>query len=167
VVLTPARIAKLAGRFGRLRVIKGVHQGQVRRSPPLDAATQIDASWVEAVALHVVALIRDDSALNHRRLVDAATLAAELGVDRSWVYAHRDELGAVRLGAGSKPRLRFDPEAAREVLAGHGARDLREPKSSVPAGSSRRGRRRRTGSTSELLPIRGSAITLDGDEGQP
>jgi hypothetical protein len=74
-----------------------VHQGHARPSPPLDAATQIDASWVEAVALRVVALMCDDSAPNHRRLVDAATLAAELGVDRSWVYAHRDELGAVRL----------------------------------------------------------------------
>ena len=144
-----------------------MHQGQIRHLPPLDAGTQIDASWVEAVALRVVALMRDDSAPNHRRLVDAATLAAELGVDRSWVYAHRDELGAVRLGAGSKPRLRFDPVEARKVLAGRSTTDLRVPKSSVPAGSSRRGRRRRTGSGSELLPIRGSAITFDDGEGQP
>jgi hypothetical protein len=111
--------------------------------------------------------MRDGSAPNHRRLVDAAILAAELGVDRSWVYAHRDELGAVRLGVGSKPRLRFDPEAARAVLARHDRRDLHEPKSSVPAGGARRGRRRQPGSAPELLPIRGAAITLDREEEQP
>ena len=33
------------------------------------------------------------------RLVDAGELAAYLGVDRSWVYAHAEELGARRLGS--------------------------------------------------------------------
>jgi hypothetical protein len=144
-----------------------MQKGQVRPLPPLDAAIQIDAAWVEAIALRVVALIRDDSAPTHRRLVDAATLAVELGVDRSWVYAHRDELGAVRLGVGSKPRLRFDPVAARAVLARHDRRGLHEPKTLVPAGSARRGRRRQPGSDPELLPIRGSAIRLDSEEAQP
>jgi hypothetical protein len=51
------------------------------------------------------------------RLVDAAALARELGVGRRWVYEHRDALGAVQLGTGSKPRLRFDLEAAREAMA--------------------------------------------------
>jgi hypothetical protein len=46
-------------------------------------------------------------------LVDVHELAALLSVSRSWVYAHAAELGAVRLGSGSKPRLRFDPDVAR------------------------------------------------------
>src|SRR6266571_4338030 len=41
-------------------------------------------------------------------LVDAATVARYLGCGRDWVYSHADQLGARRLGAGAKPRLRFD-----------------------------------------------------------
>jgi hypothetical protein len=96
-----------------------MRQGQVRPSPPLDPATPIDAAWVEAVALRVVQLMRNGAAPNVGRLVDAATLAAELGITRSWVYQHRDELGVVRLGTGTKPRLRFDVETARQAI-GHG-----------------------------------------------
>ncbi len=78
----------------------------------------LDAASVEAVARRVVELLRDEGSSSVRGLVDAVTLAAELGVTRSWVYEHRAELGAVRLGAGSKPRLRFDVQRAREVLTG-------------------------------------------------
>lgn len=51
------------------------------------------------------------------RLVDAQTLASALGVRRETVYTHADKLGAIRLGDGSKPRLRFDLETAREAFA--------------------------------------------------
>jgi predicted DNA-binding transcriptional regulator AlpA len=44
------------------------------------------------------------------RFVDAAAVAAVLGVERSWVYEHADELGARRLGSGPRARLRFDLE---------------------------------------------------------
>jgi hypothetical protein len=50
-------------------------------------------------------------------LVDASTVARSLGVSRQWVYEHRDELGAQRLGDGSRPRLRFDLDQARKVFA--------------------------------------------------
>jgi hypothetical protein len=53
-------------------------------------------------------------------LVDAATLAVELGVSRDFVYEHAVELGALKLGSGPKARLRFDPVAARAALAGNG-----------------------------------------------
>jgi hypothetical protein len=53
-------------------------------------------------------------------LVDAGTLAAELGVSRGYVYEHADELGALRLGNGPRARLRFDPLAARAALTCHG-----------------------------------------------
>jgi hypothetical protein len=48
-------------------------------------------------------------------LVDAETLARELGVARSFIYAHKDLLGAKRLG-GPHGRLRFDVERARAAL---------------------------------------------------
>ncbi|MCW2995252.1 MAG: hypothetical protein JWQ18_2747 [Conexibacter sp.] len=44
------------------------------------------------------------------RLLSAAQVASLWGVDRSWVYDHADELGALRLGAGVRPRLRFSPD---------------------------------------------------------
>jgi hypothetical protein len=82
-------------------------------SPPATGPT-LDAASVEAVARRVVELIRSEGdSPGGRRLVDAATLAAQLGVERSWVYTHRAELGAIQLGSGSKPRLRFDVEVAR------------------------------------------------------
>jgi|GEM_PF-6166708 hypothetical protein len=98
-------------------VINSMKEGQVRPLGQPDPPATADAAWVEAVALRVVQLMRSGDAANDRRLVSAATLAGELGVDRSWVYAHRDELGVVRLGSGSKPRLRFDVQAARAALA--------------------------------------------------
>jgi hypothetical protein len=37
-------------------------------------------------------------------------------MERSWVYTHAIELGAVKLGSGAKPRLRFDPQVATRAL---------------------------------------------------
>jgi hypothetical protein len=83
---------------------------------PASDAT-LDIASIDAIALRVVELMRTGEATSvNRRLVDATTLATELGVTRSWVYEHRDELGAVRLGAGPKPRLRFDIETASQAL---------------------------------------------------
>jgi hypothetical protein len=99
--------------------MKDSEQSQPAADPDTtgDAAV-LDPAYVEAVARRVVELIRDESRQTvGRRLVDAATLAAELGVERSWVYEHRDELAPVRLGTGLKPRLRFDVQAVSSVLA--------------------------------------------------
>jgi hypothetical protein len=43
-----------------------------------------------------------------RRIVDARGVAETYGVSRDFVYAHADELGAIRLGSGPRARLRFD-----------------------------------------------------------
>jgi len=42
------------------------------------------------------------------RLLTAAEVAHRFGVHRTWVYAHADDLGVVRLGAGPRAPLRFD-----------------------------------------------------------
>jgi hypothetical protein len=68
---------------------------------------------LEELAGLIADRLRADRALARGGLVDVHELAALLGVSRSWVYQHATELGAVRLGSGSRPRLRFDPEAAR------------------------------------------------------
>lgn len=133
-----------------------------RTQSPYDSPTPgspaLDEASVEAVARRVVELLRADSHSAHeRRLVDAATLAAELGVDRSWVYAHRAELDAIRLGSGSKPRLRFDVDTARELLARSTGKESRLQESPTTTGASSSRRRRRSGSSYELLPIRATA----------
>jgi hypothetical protein len=82
------------------------------------------------------------------QLIDAAAVALMLGVTRGWVYEHATELGAVRLGSGTRPRLRFDP--LRVGLA------LEEGLASGPRRRPPQ-RFRRSVSTSEveLLPITG------------
>lgn len=90
-------------------------------------------------------------------LVDATAIARQLRVDRSWVYAHADELGAVRLGDGPRPRLRFDPAKATAAMTARQTSE-RSPRPAERAAASLPGRRRRRapGSGAQLLPIRGS-----------
>ena len=54
------------------------------------------------------------SAQDH--LVDAKKLARRLGVTRSFVYEHARDLGAIRLGAGPRARVRFDPAVAIRAM---------------------------------------------------
>lgn len=81
-------------------------------------------------------------------LVDAAALAELLGVTRDYVYAHADDLGAVRVGSGSRPRLRFDPERARAAL---------RPAKVEPVRETPRARKPRAAASVPLLPIGGGA----------
>jgi hypothetical protein len=55
-------------------------------------------------------------ATDARPLVDANTLAAELGMSREWVYEHAHELGERVSGDGPRARKRFDVEQAREAM---------------------------------------------------
>jgi hypothetical protein len=71
---------------------------------------------IEAIARRVVEQLRDDPS-DSGHLVDAATIAREFGVSRAFVYAHADELGAVKLGDGPRSRLRFSPAKAAEALS--------------------------------------------------
>src|SRR4051794_6295397 len=77
---------------------------------------KLDAEDIEAVALRVADLLRAQPN-NPDRLVDAAELARILGVERDWVYARANRLGAVRLGDGPRARLRFELPRVRELLA--------------------------------------------------
>jgi len=49
--------------------------------------------------------------------IDANEVAARHGVSRAFVYEHADDLGAISVGGGSRPRLRFDPATVEERLA--------------------------------------------------
>jgi len=82
-----------------------------------DLLSPRDIALIDAVARRVLELLDERSAAPAAGLVDAATLARLLGISRSTVYVMAGELGAVRIGGGSKPRLRFDVEAARAAMS--------------------------------------------------
>lgn len=54
------------------------------------------------------------------RMVTAAEVARWCGVERSWVYAHAEDLGARKIGTGERPRLRFDLAEVSERIASLG-----------------------------------------------
>lgn len=63
-------------------------------------------------------------------LLTATQVSAWWGVHRGWVYEHASELGAIRIGSGRRPTLRFDPEQITRRLARPPARDGRPVSSS-------------------------------------
>ena len=79
------------------------------------SARTLTAADVEAIARRVADLLAE-TAPSHPHLLDAGALADLLGVTRSFVYEHADDLGAIRLGDGTRARLRFDPATARAAL---------------------------------------------------
>lgn len=85
-------------------------------------------------------------------LVDAHEIARRIGRSRWWVYEHAGELGAVRLGSGSPPRLAFRQSRVDQYL--QAATERRQP---IPAPTRARPQRRRratrTSTGVELLPI--------------
>lgn len=118
-----------------------------------ELATVLAAKVTDAVGQRLDALWA--GALPQKRLVDATTLADLLGVTRSVVYAHADELGARRLGTGSRPRLRFDAhEALAEWTARSASKSSADCESPANAQLSASGRRSIRGQSAPLLPVR-------------
>ena len=80
---------------------------------------KLDREDIEAIAASVVELLErrgGGQPAHEEGLATAAELAALLGVHKSWVYAHQELLGGVRLGSGPKARLRFDAARAKWAL---------------------------------------------------
>lgn len=121
------------------------------------AIEELPRETIEAIAQRVAELLSErDRRIGGPRLVDAGQLAQQLGLSRSWVYEHAQDLGGMRLGHGPKARLRFNPETAAKALA--------EPpttsptRATVPSPSRSRGRpRREPPAGADLLPIRARA----------
>jgi hypothetical protein len=89
------------------------------------------------------------------RLVDAATVAQRFGVTAQWVRENAEQLGAVRLGDGPRPRLRFDLARVADTLnprCRNGRSECRPRQ--VPEGVSRCARGTRAGNEAGTLPIR-------------
>lgn len=109
------------------------------------------------VAAHLAADLErllDGQAAPTTELVAAAEVARRFGVTAEWVRDHADELGAVRLGDGPRPRLRFDLAAVAERFPrsgseGSGGGDPAPRRRSPGHG------RRVAGTGVALLPIEG------------
>ncbi len=76
----------------------------------------LDADEVEAIAQRVVELLQP--ATPDRGWVRAEVVCRRFGVSPTWVYAHANELGGIRLGTGPKARLRFDLDRCRAAIEG-------------------------------------------------
>lgn len=107
----------------------------------------------DLVAERVTAALRDRPPADRAELVDAAEIARRFHVSRDTVYALADELGAIRLGDGPRPRLRFDAERVAAALAERASTTLRSSEQKPPAARPRR--RRPAGADVDLLPIKG------------
>jgi len=95
-------------------------------NPALDGAT------IRAIAREVARL-----SVPGGGLLTASEVALAFSVTRGWVYAHADELGAIRLGDGPRPRLRFEPAVVTQRLQQRRGRVSASPPSTpVGAGAS-------------------------------
>jgi hypothetical protein len=102
-----------------------------------DLAALLEDPVIEAIAIKVAGILNGYSADRNgdqARLVSASKIAAMFDVKASWVYDNAKRLGVVKLGDGPKPRLRFDPEHVRRVLAAD------QPTSRRPKAERRRSR---------------------------
>lgn len=91
---------------------------------------------VQRIARATVDLLRLEDAAP-RDLLTSAEVAARFGVSAAWVRERADQLGAIRLGTGSRPRLRFDPEVVRDFLRRKNLRPAGSPGSAGRTASSK------------------------------
>jgi hypothetical protein len=129
----------------------------------MSAPVRLAAEDLELIAERVAELVRErlgeaPASRGGAELVDAAEIARRFGLTAATGRARADEFGAIRLGEGPRPRLRFDP---MRVVAALGAGGLRHREQSAAAGEApaqpavrRRRRTARAGTGPELLPIK-------------
>ncbi|HEY6781591.1 MAG TPA: hypothetical protein VI111_11585 [Thermoleophilaceae bacterium] len=89
----------------------------------------------EAIAVRVVEIVRRELGVSASagEWIDAREVARRFGFSRAWVYEHAGRLGAVRVGSGSRPRLRFNARVVAEALR-EPAPEPVEPEPEPPAG---------------------------------
>jgi hypothetical protein len=92
-------------------------------SAPRPTVVRLHPESIERIALRVAVLLArrpsERRAPEEPHLLTASEVSKRYRVHRGWVYAHAQELGAIPIGDGTRPRLRFD---ASQV-----ARRLRHP----------------------------------------
>lgn len=117
----------------------------------------LDADAIEILAARIAELLAGRLApkpptapAGVGRLLSAAEVSEWWGVHRGWVYQHASELGAIRIGDGERPRLRFDLDQVARRLD----RPPPTPPPAQPAGRSRTRRSSRIRADSPRLAFR-------------
>jgi hypothetical protein len=104
---------------------------------------------VEAVA----ELLREDG--EGPRMLSPAEAGGRLGRSAEWVRDHREELGAVALGDGPRPRLGVPSERVAAYLASSAGSRSEDPENRSAKPIRRRRRGAGMGREADFLPIRG------------
>ena len=116
----------------------------------------LDREDVDAIALRVAEVLEERGLVASLApsLISAAAAATRIGRSRDFVYEHADDLGAVRLGDGPRPRLAFDPRRLDEWVSARstGGRSVGR-ELSAPTGNRRPRRKSDSGKPLDLLPI--------------
>jgi hypothetical protein len=82
-----------------------------------EGEVRLDPESIEAIARRLAELLANRGAERPERgLISAEAVAERWGVSRRWVYEQAERLGARRIGTGSRPRLRFDPDEVAEQI---------------------------------------------------
>ncbi|HMJ72844.1 MAG TPA: hypothetical protein VK471_05695 [Solirubrobacterales bacterium] len=135
---------------------RAAHRGQDQRQGVPVYEVKLTSSEIDAVVSRVAELLQSRRTARptrprprpRPRLMTAAEVARWCGVERSWVYAHAEELGARKIGIGERPRLRFDPEEVSERIAALSGSQTGSGRASAAIAADSRGRslsRRRRG----------------------
>lgn len=106
----------------------------------------------DALAPRIVGLLwrTDDFVFPARGLVEVDDVCRLLRVEREWVYAHKSELGAIRIGDGARGALRFDAAKVHAYLA---ERRVQRAAGRAPRRRGGRPRKRPRGNDFEILDI--------------
>lgn len=102
---------------------------------PDQVELRIAPDSIEALASRIAELLDreprepDPPTRVQKKMLSPAEVSELWGVSRVWVYRHAEALGVRRMGSGTRPRLRFDPEEIEERLGAprhrRPARDMR------------------------------------------
>ncbi len=90
-------------------------RGRGRRAAP-QVSVELSPQSIERIAVRVARLLEERRGDAGPELIAAGELARRLGVERPWVYRHRELLGGMRIGAGPRARWRFDYRRSVEAM---------------------------------------------------
>ncbi|MGN6258885.1 MAG: hypothetical protein ACTHN3_14245 [Solirubrobacterales bacterium] len=118
---------------------------------------------IEALASRLAELLGrsgsepEQPASGKKKMLSPAEVSELWGVSRVWVYRHAEALGVRRLGCGTRPRLRFDPEEIEERLGAPRDRSRLTAIAEIPHSDSLYARGRATVGESETNAAGGRA----------
>jgi len=139
-----------------MRARRALSESADTRRHPSPTTVRLDPRDIDLIATTVARLLTDTRvAQTDPALIDAAEVARRFGLARSTVYDHADALGAIRLGHGTRPRLRFAPDRVAAALATE--RHTEKPQTVTPKPRRTRQRDGFTASGSPLLEVRDAA----------